>query len=332
MKHFLKTVGMSVVMAAGLVACGGGGDDSGSKSTPPTTEDVARVLQALKQGEALTTAKTGVYAVNLAGSNEVFGFTGYLSGIIIRISNTVGGSIPAAVKSCAQDGKGSGSYTVSTTKLIPRLLGLDSGDKLKITFNKCNTVSSGVSFIFDGDIEVTVQNKLAGLPLAAENVDLSYETKLTGFSIQTDSATPKTIEGVANLGFKSVSAPSSFTFKFNVPAGQRFIMGSGENSVEYKNGASFTLYGTQIVNYKLDGDIAFTKSGKTTAFVISTPTPISGADSSAATFVATSGVIDVKDATTGKSALATLSSTKAVISGSDFSAFDSSWGELYTAP
>jgi hypothetical protein len=327
MKHFLKTVGMSVVMAAGLVACGGGGDDSGSKPPP----DLSGVIDNVKKVEALSVAQTGVYATVFLGSEDTGEALGSVKSLLSFLSTNTVGNVPATVVPCTNAaGKGSGTFTYSATLSGLRTMGLGQGDKVNISFSNCKIGES--NFLFNGAIESTIQSPVENID--APNWALNYDIKIIQLSVKKNTMLPTIFEGFVSAGLKVV-ASNNGTLKLSIPTGKYLSITKSGAVIKYNAGISYLETGnldfTGTATRKLDGDIAVTQAGKTIAFSIATPTPLAGSLTSDGLFGATAGVIDVKNATTGTATSTTFSSSKAVISGSSFSSFDSSWADLAKA-
>jgi hypothetical protein len=321
MNIFYKLLGFGVT-ATVLVACGGGGDGDASPQTDSTA--------STKQMEAISVVNKGVYAAKFVGDNSTLFAVSALSGTLLGTSVMDWSNFSSKVIDCkTTNSTGGGSYTFTLTQATPRTLGFSAGDKIKIIFNKCSFASQGTSILLNGVVEVTVKNAIVFSSF--DDMDISYQVKWNGLSAEVD-RNYKIFDGVTDVGFKIVSAPSSLSLKLNVPPGQRLTLTTSNMPIEYKMGVNFLLYLTsKLQTYKLDGDISFVKAGKTMPFSITTSKPISG-NEAVNSFNATEGLINVTDLNTGLATSTTFEATKAIISGNNFPTFNSSWTMLSTEP
>jgi hypothetical protein len=320
MNFFLKTVGMGVVTAAGLVACGGGGDDANVNQAP------------MSQVAVKSIAHQGLRAIRISTNDDLGILVSLLTEYFITFSNSGTSSDSFPDVPCLINGQGSGSYSINLQKINTNQAGINFGDKLLISYNNCNYSDSKI--LYNGTIEVIAKNRMFGLSDEAFNTN--YDVSLKRFFIQQGTIAPTTFNGIFNVSFRADS--TSTDFKLTAPIDNGFTLNQEGNSIEYKKGAVFQATreaagdSTKYRTRKLDGEFVVTTAGKTTRFSVSTPIPLSEKKiaTSVDEFAATAGTMDVTDLDSGVTTSTTFSDTKAVIRTGGVS-YDSTWAALSAA-
>jgi hypothetical protein len=312
-----------------------GGGDSDPKPPPAGLgDDVQKVLEAFNRNAATSIANKGVYATQLLASESIGSALSTINGNLVVLSVTNSGDVATVTASCVIGGSGSGSYTLSATKVVSRL-GLSAGDKVTTTFTNCKLGDS--KYVLNGKAESIIKYEIVNLVLS--NFEANYQTKFTNFSVKKDLIDPVIFEGLVNVSWNLVGL-SNLTMRLTVPTGQSLILTTSGIAIQYKTGTALVAMENTaaggVASHKLDGDVAFTKAGKTTALYVTTPKPLSGDISSTGAFNVTSGMIDAKDIGNGDTTSTTFDATKAVITakigGIAVTPFNSSWLELLSVP
>jgi hypothetical protein len=273
-----------------------------------------------------------VYATQFLATEQTGAVVTAINSVLIAQSNLNMGNVTSTVMPCGLAGS-SGSYTYSVTKAVPRL-GLGAGDKLTTTFTNCRPGDS--KFVLNGTAESIAQYPMASL--INSNYEVNYQIKLIDLSVKKDLIDPVIFEGIVNTVWKTVG--SNINLRLAVPTGQSLTLTNKDIAIQYKTGAALVVIEnidfSGVASHKLDGDIAFTKAGKTTALSVTTPKPLSGDISSTGAFNVTSGMIDAKDIGNGDTTSTTFDATKAVITakigGIAVTPFNSSWLDLVDTP
>jgi hypothetical protein len=322
MSHRLRIIGSAIAIAS-LSACGGGGD-----SGVPT--------KRFAQAEVRAVATLGALAIEESGQVVSLAFI-YMGGFLQGLATDSGASRSVDLTfSCT-----TGTARLDVVKTAART-GLDAGDQVTLVADHCQ--AAGTEFAVNGTVKLTAQSSLA--PAVGGNFAVNFESTMTGFSF-TYAGVSTQYDGDANAVFKLTNGGTAASVSFAVPIGQTLSTtalahAAGQPwsalSLEYGPGTKYEgsdATSPNSASRKLDGAVSVKHGGRVALLFISTPSTLSGTTTTSS-FVATSGVIAVKEMDENLATSTTISGVKASVSGDadgDGSLemlFDSSWSELTT--